>query len=175
MREPQNLGSEPRLPAAYTTAHSNAGSSTHWTRPGIEPASCPHACQSDVISAEPQRELLHGECVLIPVFECSTREFGFEIHPFQGKSLLLVEGGNASWLGKGSGGLSLSSGAFYPMLLPSEVSVMCEAQSSLPAISPPPPPKLFLLCSVHAPWQPVSTFRSLVSCLWLSSFPTGLS
>ena len=26
-------------PLAYTTAHSNAGSLTHWVRPGIEPVS----------------------------------------------------------------------------------------------------------------------------------------
>ena len=30
---------DPSLSAAYTTAHSNAGSPTHWARPGIELAS----------------------------------------------------------------------------------------------------------------------------------------
>ena len=34
-----NVGSELGLHATYTTAHSNIGSSTHWSRPGIEPAS----------------------------------------------------------------------------------------------------------------------------------------
>ena len=41
--------------AAYTTAHSNAGSLTHWGRPGIEPASSWILVRS--ITAEPQREL----------------------------------------------------------------------------------------------------------------------
>ena len=36
--QPQNTGSEPES-AAYTTVHNNTGSSTHWARPGIEPAS----------------------------------------------------------------------------------------------------------------------------------------
>ena len=41
--------------ATYTTAHRNAGSSTHWARPGIEPQ--PHGPQSDSLTTEPGREL----------------------------------------------------------------------------------------------------------------------
>ena len=41
----------------YTTAHSNARSSTHWTRPGIEPASS--WLPARFVSAEPRWELLN--------------------------------------------------------------------------------------------------------------------
>ena len=38
--EPQPLQHQIQaMSATYTTAHGNAGSSTHWARPGIEPAS----------------------------------------------------------------------------------------------------------------------------------------
>ena len=48
--------SELQLPA-YTTAHGNAGSPTHWARPGIEPASSWLPVR--FISTVPQRELTH--------------------------------------------------------------------------------------------------------------------
>ena len=41
----------------YTTAHGNAGSSMHWARPGIEPASSWILVR--FVSTEPQWELLH--------------------------------------------------------------------------------------------------------------------
>ena len=40
----------------YTTAHGNAGSLTHWPRPGIEPASSRMLVR--FVSAEPRQELL---------------------------------------------------------------------------------------------------------------------
>ena len=42
--------------AAYTTAHGNAGSLTHWARPGIEPATSQLLVR--FVSAAPQWELL---------------------------------------------------------------------------------------------------------------------
>jgi len=42
--------------ANYTTSHSNAGSLTHWVRPGIEPATSWFLVR--FVSAEPQWELL---------------------------------------------------------------------------------------------------------------------
>ena len=41
--------------APYTTAHGNAGSSNHWGRPGMEPASS--WILTRLVSAEPQQEL----------------------------------------------------------------------------------------------------------------------
>ena len=41
--------------AIYTTAHGNAGSSTHWVRPGMEPASSWMLVR--YVSAEPQQKL----------------------------------------------------------------------------------------------------------------------
>ena len=38
MPQPQQRGIQ-AVPVSYTTPHSNAGSWTHWVRPGIEPAS----------------------------------------------------------------------------------------------------------------------------------------
>ena len=49
-----NTGSEPRS-VTYTTAHGNAGSLTHRSRPGIEPESS--WIWSGLLTAEPQREL----------------------------------------------------------------------------------------------------------------------
>ena len=40
----------------YTTSHGNAGSSTHWERPGIKPT--PSRIQVGFITDEPRRELL---------------------------------------------------------------------------------------------------------------------
>ena len=51
-----NTRSEAHLQPTYTTAHSNAGSLTHWMRPGIEPASSWILIKC--ISTEPRRELL---------------------------------------------------------------------------------------------------------------------
>ena len=44
--------------AIYTTAHDNAGSLTHWARPGIEPASS--LLLVGFISTEPWQELLNA-------------------------------------------------------------------------------------------------------------------
>ena len=41
----------------YTTARSKAGSLTHWTRPGIKPASTSSWILVGFVTAEPQREL----------------------------------------------------------------------------------------------------------------------
>ena len=43
------------MPVTYTTAHGNAGSLTHWVRPGIEPASS--RVLVGFVTAEPQWEL----------------------------------------------------------------------------------------------------------------------
>ena len=43
------------LSMTYTTAHTNAGSLTHYARPGIEPESS----WVIVVTSEPQRELLN--------------------------------------------------------------------------------------------------------------------
>ena len=48
--------SEPCLWPTYTAAHSNAGSLTHWKRPGIKPASSWMLVR--FVSAEPRWELL---------------------------------------------------------------------------------------------------------------------
>ena len=52
--QPQQLGNQ-AASATYTTAHSNAGSLTHWARPGIEPASSWILIR--LVSTAPQQEL----------------------------------------------------------------------------------------------------------------------
>ena len=54
MPQPQQLRLQ-ATPATYTTAHGNAGSLTHWARPGIEPASSQTLIR--FISTEPQWKL----------------------------------------------------------------------------------------------------------------------
>ena len=54
----------------YTTAHSNAGSLTHWARPGIEPTSSWILVR--FVSVEPQQELL---LMLRIIFECWTKKW----------------------------------------------------------------------------------------------------
>ena len=62
-------------PVPYTTAHSNAGSLTHWVRPGMEPASS--WILVGFVTAEPQQELPHF-CNLASAFyfySCSSSRF----------------------------------------------------------------------------------------------------
>ena len=56
----------PAVSSTYTAAHSNAGSLTHWARPGIEPASLWILVWFN--SAEPQQELPHALSYVI--FHC---------------------------------------------------------------------------------------------------------
>ena len=76
---------QPQQHGTYTTAHGNAGSLTHWTRPGVEPTSS--WILVGFVSAAPQRELLDFllfsdwmifvcVCVCVCVFSSSISRHG---------------------------------------------------------------------------------------------------
>ena len=56
------------MSAAYTTAHGNSGSLTHWARPGIEPETSWFLV--GFVSTAPQRELLIHYCFKYHICSC---------------------------------------------------------------------------------------------------------
>ena len=81
------------LSATYTTAHSNAGSSTHCARPGIEPATSWFLV--GLVSAAPRQELhpLTFSLLFLPLFMLLLLCFGFlflDIHLWPDFILLVV-------------------------------------------------------------------------------------
>ena len=66
------------MSATYTTAHGNAGSSTHWAKPGIEPATSWFLVQ--FISTVPRRELLRL-FLLYLLYRCQPSIIGWRLSP----------------------------------------------------------------------------------------------